>query len=368
MKERVVVAMSGGVDSSVAAALLVEQGYEVIGITMEIWPEMSREEVAHKGGCCSLGAVDDARSVATSLGIPYYVINMRERFSESVVDYFKSEYLKGRTPNPCIACNRKVKFDTLLEMARGLGAAKLATGHYARVKEEDGIFKLLKAKDPVKDQSYVLYNLGPQELKDVIFPCGEFTKPVIRQKAMELGLVTAAKPDSQEICFVTTDYRDLIRKEAQDAPAGRFVDMRGRDLGPAPGIAFFTVGQRKGIDIPHQEPLYVVDLIPEKNWIVVGQADDLLEETFIVADVHYTGPDVPETAFEAEVKVRSHAEPVPAIVTPSPEGRAEVRLLRAQRAVTPGQAAVFYEGDACLGGGFIEKVVRDRAPALTLTN
>lgn len=352
-KGRVVVAMSGGVDSSVAAALLVAEGYEVIGVTMEIWPEMERGDVAHKGGCCSLAAVDDARRVAETLGIRYYVMNLRERFQHSVIDYFKAEYLSGRTPNPCIACNRSVKFDTLLEKARELGADKLATGHYARVGFEDGRYTLMRAVDPRKDQSYVLYNLGQDQLKDVLFPVGAFSKPEIRARAAALGLDVAHKPDSQEICFVDDDYRTLLQAEAEAMGEGVFKSTSGEVLGPAPGVAFFTIGQRKGIHIPHQEPLYVVDLIPEENAVVVGTRDELFSSTFTLEGVHYTGSAPPEGPFETEIKVRSMAPMLPGRVLPLDDQTAEVELHVPQRAVTPGQAAVFYDQDVCLGGGII---------------
>lgn len=366
MKERVVVAMSGGVDSSVAAALLVEAGYEVIGLTMEIWPEEARDDIAHKAGCCSLGAVDDARAVAGALGIPYYVMNLRERFHTEVIDYFTSSYLKGLTPNPCIACNRKVKFDTLLRRARALGASKLATGHYARVMEEGGAYVLRKGLDPRKDQSYVLYNLGQDELRSVLFPCGDYSKDVIREKARALGLVTADKPDSQEICFVTGDYRDLIRDEPEGRP-GRFVTTAGEELGPAPGVAHFTVGQRRGIGVPHQEPLYVVALRPETGEVVVGRNEELFTRSFFAEDAAFTSAEPPNAPFPAEVMVRSHARPVPATVTPLSHRRVRVDLDRAERAVTPGQAAVFYDGDRVLGGALIGEVVQRHREAHAAT-
>jgi len=351
-RERVVVAMSGGVDSSVAAALLVEAGYEVIGVTMQIWPE-GKEDAAHTQGCCSLGAVDDARAVADALGIPYYVLNMRERFQSGVIDYFKDAYLRGLTPNPCIACNRQVKFDALLRKAQALGATRLATGHYARITTSpDGACHLRRAADRAKDQSYVLFGLTQAELRHVMFPCGEFTKPEIRERARKLGLITADKPDSQEICFVTRDYRDLI----QDAPQrrGHFVTPQGDALGDAPGVAHFTVGQRKGLSFPHQEPLFVLALDPESGDVVVGTEDDLYEDAFRVRDVTFLQGE-PDTPFEAEVMVRSHAAPGPAHVIPDGHGGAEVRLTKPQRALSPGQACVFYDGDEVLGGGIIAR-------------
>lgn len=346
---RVVCAMSGGVDSSVAAALLHRQGYEVIGITMEIWPEMDQAEMAHHGGCCSIAAVEDARRVCDQLGIPHYVLNLRERFQHSVIDEFRAAYLAGRTPNPCIACNRTVKFAELLERAQLLGADKLATGHYARIRAENGQYRLVRAKDPHKDQTYVLYGLSQRELSQVLFPVGEFEKPEIRAIAHDLGFALWDKPDSQEICFVAGDYRDLVREEASPA---RFVDTSGRDLGAAPGVPFFTVGQRRGIGISAERPYYVVELRPRENVVVLGHREDLLGHSCILEDVQYTTGSAPDGEFHCDVRIRAHGQEVPATVTP--EGDVvRITFHEPQTAVAPGQAAVFYRGGECLGGGTI---------------
>jgi tRNA-specific 2-thiouridylase len=354
MRERVVVAMSGGVDSSVAAALLVEAGYDVVGVTMEIWPEDDRLAVAHRNGCCSLGAVEDARAVCELLGIPHYVMNLRARFQSEVIDYFTASYLRGETPNPCIACNRAVKFDTLLAKARALGAEKLATGHYARIRSEGGRFALWRSANPAKDQSYVLYQLGQEELARLLFPVGEFaSKEEIRAKARTLSLPVADKRDSQEICFVAGDYRELLAPALAERPPGRFVDREGRTLGASPGVAHFTIGQRRGIGIAAERPLYVIDLVPETNTVVVGGAEELTRSSFTVADVTFTAGQAPAEPFAASVQVRAHGREAPCTVHVGADGRALVELKEPLRAVTPGQAAVFYDGVRVVGGGRI---------------
>lgn len=351
-RERVVCAMSGGVDSAVAAALLVQEGYEVIGITMEIWPEMDQGEMARHGGCCSIAAVEDARRVCDQLGIPHYVLNLRERFQHSVIEEFRSAYLDGRTPNPCIACNRKVKFSELLERAELLGAQRLATGHYARVRSVDGRHRLLRAVDRRKDQTYVLYGLGPQALRRVLFPVGEYEKPAIREIARGLGFALWDKPDSQEICFVAGDYRELVRDGAEP---GRFVDTAGRELGAAPGVPFFTVGQRRGIGISAERPYYVVQLRPRENVVVLGHREDLLATECSVEDVQYTSACAPAPEFRCDVRIRAHGQEVPAVVRADGD-QAEISFLQPQTAIAPGQAAVFYSGEECLGGGTIRAI------------
>ncbi len=346
-RERVVCAMSGGVDSSVAAALLVAAGYEVVGITLEIWPARSPEAMAHHNGCCGLGAVEDARRVAERLGIAHYTLNMREAFQRAVIDPFRAEYHAGRTPNPCVNCNRFVKFDTLLAAAGDLGASILATGHYARIDDRDGRWRLRRAVDPRKDQSYVLYGIDPRVLGRLRFPVGELTKDAVRARARALGLLTADKPDSQEICFVPGDYRRIVG----EAPPARFCDLAGRDLGPAPPITHFTVGQRRGIGLAGARPYYVVAIRPGR--IVLGGREDLEVRRFELDDLSWIEP-VPEDR-DLEVMVRAHGTGVPARVELTPTG-ARVWARSPLSAVTPGQAAVFYDGDAVVGGGRIVAV------------
>jgi tRNA-uridine 2-sulfurtransferase len=367
---RVVVGMSGGVDSSVAAALLLEQGYDVVGIMLRLWSEPAPAnddggELVAENKCCSLESMADARRVAAHLDIPFYVVNVEQPFQRTIVDYFYDEYAAGRTPNPCLRCNRYIRFTLLLERALALGAEYLATGHYVRVDDDPatGRRRLRRGVSAEKDQSYVLHVLGQRQLRHALFPLGEYTKPEVRAMAAARGLPVATKAESQEICFVAANgYRGFMRRYAESsgrtAPQpGPFVDEAGSRLGEHQGLAYYTVGQRKGLGISAREPLHVLRLDAANNAVVVGPAAALDRDTFTVKDTTFTSDETPTEAFAAEVKVRYKAPPVPALVTPLPGGRAEVRLREPQRAVTPSQAAVFYggvEGDEVLGGGLIE--------------
>ena len=352
--ERVVVAMSGGVDSSVAAALLVEQGYDVIGIMMRLWSE---PDPTAENKCCSLEAVDDARRVAYGLGIPFYLLNFETVFKQWVVDFFTQEYAAGRTPNPCLACNRHIRFRFLLQHALSLGADAMATGHYARVDQADGRYRLLKGVDGAKDQSYVLHMLTQRELPHVMFPIGGYTKPVVRRMAEERGLPVASKHDSMELCFLAdNNYRRFLQEHAPDALVpGPIVSTAGQTLGEHGGLPLYTIGQRKGLGIAAGEPLYVVGTDAARNAVIVGDASGLYRERFIARGVSWTSA-APDAPIAAEVKVRYKATPVAAVVTPLPDGRVAVSLDEPQRAITPGQGAVFYRGDEVLGGGIIDDI------------
>ncbi|MEW5762401.1 MAG: tRNA 2-thiouridine(34) synthase MnmA [Bacillota bacterium] len=349
---RVAVAMSGGVDSSVAAALLKGAGHEVIGITMEIWPP-GREN----GGCCGLAAVQDARRVAFRLGIPHYVVNLREVFARQVIDNFCAEYARGRTPNPCIRCNRYVKFDALLERARALEAAFLATGHYARIARDraTGRFLLKKGVDQGKDQSYFLYSLTQAQLSRILFPLGELTKERVRAVARDLGLPVAEKAESQEVCFIPdNDYHRFLRRHCPgDFREGPILDERGRVLGRHRGLAFYTVGQRRGLGIAAGEPLYVVALDPVRNAVVVGPERALYREALVAGELNWIAFDALQAPLQVQARIRYRHREAPATVAPRDEGRVLVRFFTPQRAITPGQAAVFYDGDLVVGGGTI---------------
>ncbi|MGQ9807100.1 MAG: tRNA 2-thiouridine(34) synthase MnmA [Armatimonadota bacterium] len=354
----VVVAMSGGVDSSVAAALLKERGYNVIGVTLQIWPSDAPSEGQ---GCCSLDAVEDARRVATMLDIPHYVLNMREEFERSVIADFLDEYSRGRTPNPCIRCNEHVKFSALLGKAQALGADRLATGHYARIgRDAEGRFTLLRAADPRKDQSYVLYMLGQRELARLEFPLGEMAKKDARTLAREMGLPVWRKPDSQEICFVgSAGHRAfLAQRRPETAVPGEIRDTSGRLLGRHSGAAGFTIGQRKGIGVAAVEPLYVVDIDTGRNIITVGRWEELMATSVRVGAVKWVSGEPPAGPIAVTCKVRYNMREVPATVRPLPDGEWELEFVTPERAPTPGQAAVFYDGETVLGGGTIESVCR----------
>jgi tRNA-uridine 2-sulfurtransferase len=364
-KQRVLLGMSGGVDSSVAAYLLREQGYEVIGVTMKVWPQDCISRAEDK--CCGPQAVADARAVAHSLGIPHYVVDEGDQFERLVIDYFSSEYQAGRTPNPCVMCNEKLKFGNLWSKAAALGCDYIATGHYAIIEHSaagsDNLScaVLRKGVDPHKDQSYFLFSLRQPQLRRALTPLGKMTKPQIREIAHSLGLKVADKIDSQEICFVPgNDYKAFLRSHLGETEfhRGEIYDVDGNFIAEHEGIELFTIGQRKGLPGGSQRPRYVVDLDPETNRVIVGDADDLVVDEFEIDRVNWhpiAGVNAPGHSSEIEttVKIRYSHPGAAATLTPLENGRAHIRLHEPQKAVTPGQAAVFYDGDVVLGGGWI---------------
>ncbi|BDG07869.1 tRNA 2-thiouridine(34) synthase MnmA [Anaeromyxobacter paludicola] len=350
---RVLVAMSGGVDSAAAAALLQAEGHEVLGVTMRVFDYSDR---ARGRSCCGPDDLEDARRAARRLGIPFYVADLEEHFGRSVVDRFVEDYLDGLTPNPCIPCNSEVKFDWLLKRARALGG-KLATGHYARVERRGGRYALLTAADDAKDQTYFLYRLGQDELAHVLFPVGGLRKPEVRAAAAAAGLANAAKAESQEICFVTDG--DAARFVELRAPGrvreGELVSTSGEVLARHGGVHRFTVGQRRGLGVTGPAPRYVVRLEPERGRVVVGTADEASRAELTATDVRWVAGAPPPGPVEARVRVRHRHEGVAGTVRPLCGARAEVTLSRPVRGVAPGQAAVFYAGDEVLGGGRIAR-------------
>lgn len=357
-KKKVMVGMSGGVDSSVAAAVLLKMGYDVIGATLQIWSDMSEERRKTEGGCCSLSAVDDARRVADKLGIPYYVLNFKDIFKCSVVDYFKEEYLRGRTPNPCIACNRHVKFEAMLDKALAMDIDYIATGHYARIEYDENRqrYLLKKSATDKKDQTYALYNLTQKQLGRTLFPIGAYSKEEVRKIAKELGLTVAAKPDSQEICFVEdNDYGRFIRENTDDEIApGYFVDIKGNILGMHKGIINYTIGQRKGLGISVGKPIYVVAIDAENNRVVLGDEDEVFSNALIASDLNFISIDRLEGDLRVKAKIRYSAKEADAVIKPYGDNKVKVIFDEPQRAITPGQSVVFYDGDIVVGGGIIE--------------
>ena len=383
---RIVVAMSGGVDSSVAAALLKEEGHEVIGMMLRLWSEPGVIEddgvvrVA-QNKCCSLESVDDARRVSRKLDIPFYLVNVEQEFKENVVDYFYQEYVAGRTPNPCLTCNRHIRFTLLLNRARSLDAEYLATGHYVRVDTDPltGKRRLRRGLDREKDQSYVLHVLNQKQLTHACFPLGPYTKPQVRAMAAERGLTVATKPESQEICFVAqNDYRGFIDRYAETLAdkepigigattqanglihlpkPGPIVDQSGKSIGKHRGLAYYTIGQRKGLGITSPEPLHVLKIDSEHNALIVGPAKELEKTSCTVSKMHYISGETPMKPFKALARIRYKAPEQEAVITPLEGQRASVTFSHPQRAITPGQAAVFYggrDGDEVLCGGIIE--------------
>ena len=357
MAKKVVVGMSGGVDSSVAACLLKEQGYDVIGVTMQIWQEENPEEVEENGGCCGLSAVDDARRVAWSLGIPYYVMNFRKEFKESVMDYFVDEYLHGHTPNPCIACNRHVKWEALLARSMEIGADYIATGHYARVMQlPNGRYTIQNSVTAAKDQTYALYNLTQEQLSRTLMPIGAYTKEEIRQMAEDQGLEVAKKKDSMEICFIPdNDYAGFIERTVENVPGpGNFVDKDGNILGRHKGITHYTVGQRKGLNLALGRPVFVTEIRPETGEVVIGDNEDVFSDYLVCGNVNWMAVDgLHGEEKTVMAKIRYSHKGAPCVIRELEDGRVECRFETPQRAITPGQAVVFYENDYVFGGGTI---------------
>ncbi|OGC38259.1 tRNA 2-thiouridine(34) synthase MnmA [candidate division WOR-1 bacterium RIFOXYD2_FULL_36_8] len=356
--QKVIIAMSGGVDSSVAAALLKEQGYNVIGITMQIW-----EPKKEFGGCCALSAIEDAKKVALKLGIPHYVLNFRKEFEEKVIKYFIEEYKNGRTPNPCVKCNELIKFDLLARKARELGAFYVATGHYVRIgckgSRDQGIkknieYKLLKGIDEAKDQSYVLYMMNQETLKHSLFPLGELTKKEVRKTAKEFGLPVHDKEESQEICFVENDnYGSFLRERIPEyCKPGNLLDTNGNIIGKHNGIIFYTIGQRKGIGA-HKKRKYVVEIYSKENTVVIGDNEDLLKKELRTDNLTFVSGEFQKNRIEICAKIRYNSPEVKATLILIDKKEGKVVFKEPQRAVTPGQSVVFYDGDEVLGGGII---------------
>lgn len=370
-KKTIVVAMSGGVDSSTTAALLVERGYNVIGVMMRLWSEplpsplylppttegkeSSTENQFAQNRCCSPEAVADARGVCQKLGIPFYLLNFESDFKTHVVDFFLDGYARGVTPNPCLQCNRQVKFGALLDKARALGADYLATGHYARVRQANGKYELLRGIDPQKDQSYALSILTQGQLSHAMFPLGEFTKSETREMARRYGLRVSEKQESMDLCFISDgDYRNFLRRNIPGAlKPGDIVDTNGKVLARHNGLALYTIGQRKGLNVAVGEPLFVLELDAERNAVVVGRAQELGRRELVADQVNWIAGEMPTLPRRVTTKIRYRANEVNAMLMSATDGEMRVTFDEPLRDITPGQAVVFYEGEICLGGGII---------------
>jgi tRNA-specific 2-thiouridylase len=350
---RAVVAMSGGVDSSVAAALLVSQGYEVTGMMMRLWSEPGNESTNR---CCTPDSMAQARQVSRRLGIPFYAVDAQQVFYDTVVTYFKDGYAQGATPNPCLACNRTIRWEFLLNQALSLGADFMATGHYARLqRNEDGSIQLIRAVDAHKDQSYILHILGQGQLAHAQFPLGEYTKPQVRQLARDFNLPVAERAESQDLCFLGKgDYRSFLLRNAPEVyNPGRIINREGEMVGEHMGLAFYTIGQRKGLGVSSPVPLYVLHKDPDQNALVVGTKDELGRSDLTIGEVNWVSGVRPANSLRVQVKIRYKAKEAWGTVTPLDDGSAHVQFDAPIRDITPGQAAVFYDGEVCLGGGII---------------
>jgi len=358
MNKKVVIGMSGGVDSSVAAYLLKEKGYEVIGIMMKLSPDNPDYE-ENEGGCCSISAANDARRVADVLDIPFYVMNFKDVFKTNVIDNFIDEYMEGRTPNPCIVCNKEIKFQEFLRKAKALGADYIATGHYAKIEKQEDRYLLKKSEDDRKDQTYALYTLTQEQLSHTLMPCGDYSKPEIRNIAKRIGLEVFKKRDSQEICFIPdNDHGAYIKKySGREIKPGNFVDKEGKVMGRHKGIVYYTIGQRKGLGMAVGKPVFVNDIDPLTNQVVVGDEEDIFKTGLIAKDLNFITFDKLESNLKVTAKIRYSAIPQAATLIPIENDRVKVVFDEKQRAITKGQSVVFYLDNLVVGGGIIEKIL-----------
>lgn len=359
--KKVVIGMSGGVDSSVAAYILKNQGYEVIGVTMQIWEKEDRCTIEDNGGCCGLSAIEDARKVASKLDIPYYVLNFRQDFKKNVIDYFIKEYEKGRTPNPCIACNRYVKWESMLQKSIQLGADYISTGHYAKIVQNpnNGRYTFKVSKSENKDQTYALFNLTQEQLKRTLMPVGDYTKEEIRQMAYEIDIDVANKPDSQEICFIPdNNYGKYLEQNTnKDIKPGNFIDLQGNVLGKHKGIIYYTIGQRKGLGISFGKPMFIKEIIPSTNEIVVASNEELFSKGLIADDINFMYLETVPNNYEVLAKIRYSHKPCKARISIVNDA-IKCIFETPQRAITPGQAVVFYDYKGhIVCGGTIKKEI-----------